>query len=117
MQPHQELIALLDGVPGMNEIVAWTVIAELGIDMGVFPTAAHVCSWAGLCPGTNESAGKQISSSTRKGNRYLRRGLLQAAWAATNDKTTYLRVFFQRVKSRKGWGKAIVALAHKLLII
>jgi transposase len=117
MKPHQELIALLDGVPGMNEVVAWTVIAELGVDMSVFPTAAQVCSWAGLCPGTNESAGKQISSSTRKGNRYLRRGLLQAAWAATNDKTTYLRVFFHRVKSRKGWGKAIVALAHKLLII
>lgn len=117
MELHQELIALLDAVPGMNEVVAWTVIAELGTDMGVFPTAAHVCSWAGLCPGTNESAGKQISSSTRKGNRYLRRGLLQAAWAATNEKATYLRVFFHRVKSRKGWGKAIVALAHKLLVI
>lgn len=117
MEPHQELMALLDGVPGMDEVVAWTVIAELGIDMSVFPTAAHVCSWAGLCPGTNESAGKQMSSSTRKGNRYLRRGLLQAAWAATRDKSSYLRVFFHRVKSRKGWGKAIVALAHKLLAI
>jgi transposase len=72
MEPHQELIALLDEVPGMNEVVAWTVIAELGTEMGVFPTAAHVCSWAGLCPGSNESAGKQISTSTRNGNRYLR---------------------------------------------
>jgi transposase len=117
MEPHRELIELLDGVPGMDETVAWTLIAELGTDMDVFPTSAHVSSWAGLCPGTQESAGKQKDTSTTKGNRYLRRALLQAAWAATNKKNSYLRAFFHRMKFRRGWGKAIVALAHKLLVI
>ena len=117
MEPHRELIELLDGVPGVDETVAWTVIAEMGIDMSVFPTAAHAASWAGLCPGTNESAGKQISSRTRKGNRYLRRVLLEAAWAATRKKDSYLRAFFYRLRTRRGWGKAIVAVAHKLIVI
>jgi transposase len=117
MEPYRELVELLDQVPGVNETVAWTVIAELGIDMGVFPTAAHVASWAGMCPGTNESAGKQKSGQTRKGNRYLRRVLLQAAWAATRQKDSYLRAFFYRLQHRRGWGKAIIALGHKLLRI
>jgi len=117
IEPHQELIELLDGVPGFDEMVAWTVIAEMGTDMDVFPTTGHVASWAGICPGTNESAGKQMSTKTRKGNRYLRRALLQAAWAATRKKETYLRAFFNRLMYRKGWGKAIVALGHKLLVI
>jgi transposase len=117
MEPHRELIELLDGVPGIDETVAWTVIAELGIDMGVFPTSAHVSSWAGLCPGMNESAGKQKDTSITKGNRYLRRALLQSAWAATNVKQSYLRACFQRLKGRRGWGKAIVAVAHKMLVI
>jgi transposase len=117
MEPHRELVELLDGVPGMNETVAWTLIAEMGTDMGVFPTAAHVASWAGMCPGTNESAGRQMDTKTRKGNRYLRRALLEAAWAATRKKNSYLRAFFYRLMYRKGWGKAIVALGHKLLAI
>jgi transposase len=117
MEPHKELIELLDGIPGIDETVAWTLIAEMGTDMGAFPTAAHVCSWAGMCPGTNESAGKQISTKTRKGNRYLRRVLLEAAWAATRKKESYLRAFFYRLQNRRGWGKAIIALGHKLLVI
>ena len=117
MEPHRASIELLDTVPGVNEIIAWTVIAELGTDMSVFPTTAHVASWAGMCPGTHESAGKQISTRTTKGNRYLRRALLEAAWAATRKKQSYLRVFFQRLQFKKGWGKAIVALGHKLLVI
>ncbi len=117
MEPHRDLIELLDGVPGIDEMVAWTLIAEMGTDMGVFPTTGHVASWAGMCPGTNESAGKQMSTKTRKGNRYLRRALLQAAWAATRKKESYLRAFFNRLMYRKGWGKAIVALGHKLLVI
>ena len=117
VEPHRELIELLDGVPGMDEMVAWTLIAEMGTDMGVYPTTAHIASWAGMCPGTNESAGKQKSTKTRKGNRYLRRALLQAAWAATRKKDSYLRAFFYRLMYRKGWGKAIVALGHKLLVI
>ena len=88
MEPHRASIELLDTVPGVNEIIAWTVIAELGTDMSVFPTTAHVASWAGMCPGTHESAGKQISTRTTKGNRYLRRALLEAAWAATRKSST-----------------------------
>jgi len=107
----------LDGVPGIDEMVAWTLIAEMGTDMEVFPTAGHVASGAGMCPGTNESAGKQKSTKTRKGNRYLRRVLLEAAWAAAQKKGSYLRAFFYRLMCRKGWGKAIVALWHKLLVI
>jgi len=117
MEPYQELVDLLNTVPGIDEMIAWTVIAELGTDMSVFPTAAHVCSWAGMCPGTNESAGKQMSSKTRKGNRYLRRVLLEGAWAASHKKDSYLRAFFFRMQYRKIWGKAIVALGHKLLTI
>ena len=117
MEPHRELIGLLDGVPGFDEMTAWALIAEMGTDMSVFPTAGHVASWAGMCPGTNESAGRQMSARTRKGNRYLRRALLQGAWAATRKKDSYLRAFFNRLMYRKGWGKAIVALAHKLLVI
>ena len=111
------MIELLDGVPGFDEMVAGTVIAEMGTDLGVFPTTGQVASWAGMCPGTNESASKQMSTKTRKGNRYLRRAWLQAAWAATRKKETYLRAFFNRLMYRKGWGKAIVALGHKLLVI
>jgi transposase len=117
MEPYRELIELLDAVPGFDEVIAWTVIAEMGKDMSVFPTSGHVASWAGMCPGTNESAGRQISTRTRKGNRYLRRALLEAAWAATRKKNCYLRAFFYRLMYRKGWGKAIVALGHKLLVI
>ena len=117
MEPYRELIELLDGVPGFDEVIAWTLIAETGTDMSAFPTHGHVASWAGMCPGTNESAGRQMSTKTRKGNRYLRRALLEAAWAATRKKNCYLRAFFYRLMYRKGWGKAIVALGHKLLVI
>jgi transposase len=117
MEPYRELIELLDGVPGFDEMIAWTIIAEMGPDMSVFPTSGHVASWAGMCPGTNESAGRQMSTQTRKGNRYLRRAWLEAAGAATRKKNCYLRAFFYRLMHRKGWGKAIVALGHKLLVI
>jgi transposase len=108
---------LLITIPGIDYLVAWHLVAELGIDMSVFPDADHCASWAGLVPGENESAGKQKSTRCKKGNKSLRRVLTQAAWAASHCKTGYLRAFFNRVKSRRGWGKAIVALAHKIQII
>lgn len=117
MLPYQEQIQLLDTIPGIDEIVAWHLISELGIDMTVFPTADHCASWAGLCPGDNQSAGKQISTRTKKGNKYLRRTLAQSAWAASRKKGSYLRALFQRIRSRRGWPKAIIAVAHKILII
>ena len=85
--------------------------------MSVFPDADHAASWAGLSPGTCESAGKQLSGRTKKGNKYLRRVLTQAAWAAAHCKQGYLRAFFYRVSARRGWGRAIFAVAHKILII
>lgn len=117
MEPHRDLIAILNSIPGVDRTVAWTVIAEMGTDMTVFPDAGHAASWVGVCPGTNESAGKQMDAGTTKGNRYLRRALLQAAWGATRKKDCFLQAFFHRLKNRRGWPKAIMALAHKLLVL
>lgn len=116
MTPYAEWVEQLDAIPGVDRLVAWTVIAEMGVDMSVFPDSAHCASWVKLCPGSHESAGKQMNTRTGHGNRYLRRVLLQAAWAASHTKETYLRAVFHRVKARRGWGKAIVAVAHKLVI-
>jgi len=117
MKPYADKIAVLRTIPGVEQMVAWHVIAELGADMSVFPDADHCASWAGLSPGSCESAGKQFSGRTKKGNKYLRRVLTQAAWAASHCKDGYLRAFFYRVKARQGWGKAIFAVAHKILVI
>jgi len=117
MEPYRAKIDLLDAIPGIDRTVAWSVIAEMGTKMEVFPDAAHCASWIKLCPGSHESAGKQMNASTGHGNRYLRRVLLQAAWAAVNAKNTYLRALFHRLKGRRGWGKAIVAVAHKMAVI
>jgi transposase len=86
MQPHQDLIRRLSTIPGVQETTAWTLIAELGTDMSCFPSAAHAASWAGLCPGNCESAGKRQSGRTRKGNRYLRRMLIQKRLGGSTQK-------------------------------
>ena len=117
MQPYAEQIAALVTIPGVDQIVAWHLIAEMGADMSVFPDADHCASWAGLSPGTCESAGKQLSGRTKKGNKYLRRVLTQAAWAASHCKDGYLQAFFYRVKARRGWGRAILATAHKIVLM
>jgi transposase len=117
LQPYGEQMTALMTIPGVDRIVAWHLMAELGVDMSVFPDADHCASWAGLSPGSCESAGKQLSGRTKKGNKYLRRILTQAAWAASHCKDGYLRAFFYRVKARRGWGKAIFAVAHKILVI
>jgi len=117
MAPYSAQIELLVTIPGIERLVAWHLIAELGVDMTVFPDADHCASWAGLVPGENESAGKTKSTRCRKGNKSLRRVLTQAAWAASHCKTGYLRAFFNRKQASRGWAKAIVALAHKILII
>jgi transposase len=98
---HMELLVT---IPGIERLVAWQLIAELGVDMTIFPDADHCASWAGL--GENESTGKHKSTRCRKGNKSLRRVLTQAAWAASHCKTGYLRAFFNRVKARRGWAKA-----------
>jgi transposase len=117
MLPHQQRVELLMGIPGVDRITAWHLIAELGLDMSIFPDADHCASWAGMSPGSCESAGKQLSGRTKKGNKYLRRVLAQSAWAASRCKQGYLRAFFYRVKARRGWGRAIVAVGHKILVI
>jgi transposase len=117
MAPYEEQIALLTTITGVERIVAWHLIAELGADMSVFPSSAHCASWAGLAPGTHESAGQQKTGRTKRGNRGLRRILTQAAWANTRCKHGYLKAFFLRIRARAGWSKAIVATAHKILVI
>lgn len=117
MQPYTDVIDRLVTIPGVDLITAWTLIAELGTDMSHFPDAHHAASWAGLVPGSHESAGKRKSTRTRKGNRWLRRALCQSAWAVAHKKNCYLTAQFYRRATRHGPRKAIIATAHQLLII
>ena len=117
MESHQDLIRRLCTIPGVKEIAAWTLIAELGTDMAQFPTANHAASWAGLCPGNCESAGKRQSGRTRKGDRYLRRMLIQNGWAVSHKKDCFLTALFLRVASRRGVKRAAMAVAHRVLVI
>lgn len=117
LAPHEAVIKRLCTIPGVDRVTAWTLVAELGLDMTVFETAAHAASWAGLCPGNRESAGKRMSNRTRKGNRWLRRGLCQSAWAVTHKRDCYLTAFFYRRAGRQGVRKAIVSTAHQILVV
>lgn len=116
-EPYEELIQRLCTLPGVQEITAWTIVAELGTDMSQFADAAHLASWAGLCPGNCESAGKRQSGQTPKGNRYLRRALVQSGWAAARIKQGAMKDLFYRIAGRRGIKRATVAVAHRLLII
>lgn len=117
MQPHQELLRRLCEIPGVRLLTAWAVVAEIGTDMTRFADAAHLASWAGLCPGNSESAGKRHSGRTRKGNSYLRRALCQSAWAAARTHDSFLSAVFFRIARRSGLKKAAIAIAHRLLVI
>jgi len=109
---------VLDTIPGIGPRVAEVVVAEIGVEMaGVFLTAAHLASWTGLCPGNKASGGKRLSGRTRKGNPYVRAALVQAAWGATRKKNCYLSSQYQRLVKRLGRKKALVAVAHSLVII
>jgi hypothetical protein len=96
--------------------LAAVIIAELGIDMSVFQSVSQLASWAGVCPGNNESAGKRKSAHIPKGNVYLKTALVEAANAAARTKGTYLRDKFYRLKARRGYKRAAVAIAHKILV-
>jgi transposase len=115
-RPFQEKIVLLRTIPGIDRITASSMIAEIGGDINQFPTAQHLASWVGICPGNQESAGKQYSGKTRKGSRWMRRVLCQAAWAASHTKNTYLAAQFRRLAARRGKQRAIVAVAHSILV-
>jgi transposase len=112
-----EAVKLLDTIPGIGETVAQIIVAEVGVDMEQFPPANHLASWAGVCPGNNESAGKRKSGKTTKGSRYLRAALVQAAWAASHQKETYLAAQYKRLVKRMGKKKALVAVGHSILVI
>jgi transposase len=112
-----EAVKLLETIPGIALRVAEVIISEIGVDMARFPTDAHLASWAGVCPGNNESAGKRRSGQTTKGSPYLRAAITQAAWAAAHTKNTYLAAQYHRLIKRMGKNKALVAVAHSLLVI
>lgn len=112
-----EAIELADEVSGIGRQVAQDTIAEIGVRMSVFPTDGHISSWAGICPGNNESAGKRKSGKTTKGSPYLRRALVQAAWAASHTKNTYLSAQYRRLVKRTSKKKALIAVAHSILVI
>jgi transposase len=112
-----EAVKLLDTIPGVAEQVAETVISEIGVDMSRFESDRHLSSWAGMCPGNNESAGKRKSGKTTKGSLYLRAALVQAAWAASHTKGTYLSAQYHRLVKRMGKKKALIAVGHSILVI
>lgn len=114
---YQKAVELCTTVPGIEAVAAANIIAEIGVDMEQFPSAQHLASWAGLCPGNHESAGKRLSGKARNGCVWVRRSLCQAAWAASHSKNTYLSAQFRRLAARKGKKRAIVAVAHTILII
>ena len=115
-QKLQNAVDLWKTIPGVDETTACVLAAEIGTRMEQFPSAAHLASWAGLCPGNNESAGKRRSGKTRKGSVWLRRALCQAAWATSHTKNTYLSALYRRLIARKGKKKTIVAVAHTILV-
>jgi transposase len=102
-------------VPGIGDLTARTIVAEIGTDMDRFPTAGHLVSWAGLCPRNDESAGKRRSNRLRKGARWRKTTLVQCAWAAARKKDGYLRAQFQRLRQRRGPKKAVCAVAASML--
>src|SRR6266478_5079546 len=116
LEPYAAKLALLDEIPGVDWTLAAVIIAELGVDMRVFGSVSQLASWAGVCPGNNESAGKRKSSRIPKGNVYLKTALVEAANAAAKAKGTYLRDKFYRLKARRGYKRAAVAVAHKILV-
>jgi transposase len=114
--PYRAVFERLTTIPGVDRAAAVTIIAELGVDMTVFPTAAHAAAWAGVCPGNNESAGKRMGQQKRRGNVHLATALVQAALAASRTtKATYLKARFWRISGRAGKKRAAVAIAHSLL--
>jgi transposase len=115
LAPFEAHLTRLDTVYGIARRTAEVIIAEIGVDMTVFPNEHHLASWAGMCPGNNESAGKHKSGKTRKGDRWLRTALVEAAAAAIRTKDSALAARYRRVMRHRGHKKAVVAVAHAML--
>lgn len=117
LQPYAEAWQLLQTIPGIHATAAAAIIAEIGVDMSRFPSAKHLASWAGICPGNKESGGKRFKAGIRPGNRWLRGMLGAVVWAITHTKDNYLRAQYQRIARRRGTMKAAVAVAHSVLVM
>jgi len=115
LEPFRSVVELLKTAPGIQETTARVILAEVGFEVTRFATAGQLISWTGLCPGSDESAGKRRSTRLRKGNAWLRTTLVQAAWAASRKKDSYLRALYLRLRARRGAKKAIIAVAASLL--
>jgi transposase len=116
LEPYREQHTRLMQIPGVDRVVAATIIAELGVDMSIFDTAEACAAWVGVCPGNNESAGKRKSGKSRQGNSWLTSMLVEAAHSAVHKKGSYFREKFYRLRARRGYKRAVFAIAHKILI-
>jgi transposase len=117
LRPYEHQIQRLSTIPGIKRRLAEVILAEIGPDMSRFPDARHLASWAGMCPGNNESGGKRLSRRTRKGSPWLRSALVEAAHAAIHSKDCYLSAQYQRLVIRRGGKKATIAVGHTLLVM
>ena len=117
LDPFEAAVSLLVTIPGVSQRTAQVIIAEIGADMSRFPDAGHLASWAGMCPGNNESAGKHRSGRTRHGSKWLRKALIEAAHAASRTKDTYLAAQYAQIRYRRGPQRAAVAVGHSILVI
>ena len=116
LRPFDRAVELIDSIPGVGRLAAEVIVAEIGVDMTQFPTPKHLASWAHLCPGQHESAGKRKSARVGKGPKWLRTNLIECANAASRTKGTYLSERYRQLLRRRGHRKAIVALAHEILV-
>jgi transposase len=117
LDPYEAAVSLLVTIPGVARRSAQVILAEIGADMSRFPTAGHLASWAGMCPGNNESAGKHRSGRTRHGSKWLRKALVEAGQAAARTKDTYLAAQYAQIRGRRGPQRAAVAVGHSILVI
>jgi transposase len=116
LKDDQQILDRLDDIPGINQRIGEIIVAELGPDMSRFPSEAHLVSWAGLCPGNNESAGKRRRTRIRPGNRALKNALVEAAHAGARVAGSYLHALFARLASRRGKKRALIAVARSILV-
>ena len=117
LRPFAEVVERLKSIPGVQQRTAEVIVAEIGVDMSRFPTAAHLASWSGMCPGNNESAGKRKSGKTRKGNKWLRMAMIEAGQAAARTNDSALSARHRRIMRHRGYQRAVVAVGHEILVI